>query len=57
VDQFGVEVLNARYLNKRAIWINAVLRYPGTAPIIIRGSQSSEANCIFGSGKADIAIE
>jgi hypothetical protein len=40
LDQYGAEVLSMRYFNPQAIWINAYLRYPGMAPIIMSGGKT-----------------
>jgi hypothetical protein len=37
-DDYNKEVLIVRYLNPKAIWINAELKYPGSQPVVFRGS-------------------
>jgi len=62
-DQYGTQVLNMQYLNRQAIWIDAVLHYPGIPqPIVLNGSKSVSAsdgeiyaNCIRVMG-ADIEL-
>lgn len=54
-DSFKNEVLSVRYLNKKAIWINAILRYPDSGPVILRGPGGGGI-CAAESGRADIAI-
>ena len=53
VDEFKQEVLNVRYVNPRAIWINAVLRYPNSNPVIFRGSEGGGI-CTAHAGTAEI---
>lgn len=38
VDEYNEEVLNVRYVNPQAIWFNALLRYPGSNPVSLKGS-------------------
>ena len=60
VDQFKTEVLNIRYFNPQALWIDALLHYPGSAPIIIRGSNfgpfKGGNNCSRYARISDISI-
>lgn len=53
IDEYGQEVLNVRYVNPRAIWINAVLRYPGSNPVIFHGSGGGGI-CTEHAGKTEI---
>jgi hypothetical protein len=55
VDEQKEEVLNVRYLNSRAIWINGILRYPGSNPVVFRGSGGGGL-CTGEAGRAEIAI-
>jgi hypothetical protein len=59
IDQFKTEVLNIRYFNPQALWIDAVLHYPGVAPIIINGSRFGplQGNVCFYHCGVDIVID
>lgn len=56
VDEYNEEVLNVRYINPKAIWINAILRYPGSKPVIIQGS-AGDGICTAHAGVAEINVE
>ena len=56
VDNQKNEVLNVRYLNPRAIWINGVLRYPGSNPVVFTGSGGGGL-CTGNAGRAEIAFD
>ena len=56
VDEYKQEVLNVRYVNPKAIWINAVLRYPGSNPTVLRGSDGGGI-CTAHAGSAEVDIE
>jgi hypothetical protein len=53
-DDHKSEVLSVRYLNPKAIWINAVLRYPDSNPIVIRGPGGG--GLCFGENRTDISF-
>jgi hypothetical protein len=55
VDEYNAEVLNVRYVNPSAIWVNALLRYPGSKPVSLKGSNGG-GMCSIHSGTADINI-
>jgi len=55
VDEFKQEVLNVRYVNPKAIWINAVLRYPGSNPAVLHGSDGGGI-CTAHSGISEVEI-
>jgi len=58
IDQTGAQVLSIRYFNPQAIWVDAVLHYPGYPyKIEMRGSGLEATNCAYNSGRADISIE
>lgn len=54
-DDFKNEVLNVRYLNPKAIWINAELKYPGSNPVVFRGPGGGGI-CTGASGRAEIGF-
>lgn len=56
VDEYNEEVLNVRYLNPHALWINALLRYEGSGPVSIKGEPSGGL-CTAFNGVAEIGIE
>lgn len=55
VDDYNEEVLNVRYVNPHAIWLNALLRYPGSDRVTLKGSTGGGI-CTAHSGIAEIAI-
>jgi hypothetical protein len=58
VDQTGNQVLNIRYFNPQAIWVDAAIHYPGYPYIItLHGSGLEATNCAYNSGLADVNIE
>jgi hypothetical protein len=56
IDEYNTEVLNVRYVNPKAIWINALLRYPGSNPVVLHGSAGGGI-CTAHAGKAEINIQ
>ena len=56
IDQYGVEVLNVRYFNSQAIWIDAILRYPKVNPIVLTGSNLQNPGMCFGYNDVDMNI-
>jgi len=58
LDQTGTQVLSIRYFNPQAIWVDAVLYYPGYPyRIVLNGSGLEATNCSYNSGGADMVIE
>ena len=55
VDEYNEEVLNVRYVNPKAIWINAILRYPGSNPVI--AGSDSKGICTAHAGQAEINVQ
>jgi hypothetical protein len=55
-DEYGREVLNARYLNPHAFRLTGVLQYPGVGPIHIPLGPVFFV-CTEGAGKTDINID
>lgn len=56
VDEYNDEVLNVRYVNPHAIWFNALLRYPGSSPVSLKGSTGGGI-CTAHGGTAEINIK
>jgi Carboxypeptidase regulatory-like domain len=56
VDEYNDEVLNVRYVNPHAIWFNALLRYPGSNPVSLKGSAGGGI-CTAHGGTAEINIK
>jgi hypothetical protein len=58
LDQTGTQILSIRYFNPQAIWVDAVLYYPGYPyRITLHGSDLEATNCAYNSGRADVNIE
>jgi hypothetical protein len=56
VDEYDDEVLNVRYVNPHAIWFNALLRYPGSNPVSLKGSAGGGI-CTAHGGTAEVNIK
>jgi CarboxypepD_reg-like domain len=56
VDEYNEEVLNVRYVNPHAIWLNALLRYPGSNRLTLKGSTGGGI-CTAHGGTAEINIK
>lgn len=55
VDEYNEEVLNVHYVNPHVIWLNAILRYQGSEPVIFRGSAGGGI-CTAHAGKSEIEV-
>lgn len=56
VDEYGTEVLNARYLNRDAFVLKGVLRYPDLNPIPLSLAPRMRQVCLSNFGSIDLMI-